>query len=163
MLEMLGFHPSQLIIQIVAFACLYFLLKKVLYGAIVRVLDERAQRIGADRDEAAALRAAAATTQAELEQRLGNIESEARDRMQVAEREARAAREQMLAEARAEREKLVAAGIADLRREREKLLTELRDLVADLSMAAAAKIVERELDVNAHRALIDDIVDHGVK
>ena len=111
MLEMLGFHPSQLIIQIVAFACLYFLLKKVLYGPIVRVLDERAQRIGADRDEAAALRAAAATTQAELEQRLGNIESEARDRMQVAEREARAAREQMLAEARAEREKLVAAGL----------------------------------------------------
>jgi len=163
MLQTLGIHPSQLLINIVSFLILFFLLKKVLFAPINRVLEDRAERIKQDRDEAVRLRDEAAANQAMLEQRLANIEAEARDRMQAAERDARAVREQLLEEARGERDKVVQAGIAELRREREKLLTEVRDLVADLSMAAAAKIIERELDVNAHRALIDDIVEHGVK
>ena len=163
MLQTLGIHPSQLLINIVSFLILFFLLKKVLFAPITGVLEDRAERIKADRDEAMRLRDEAAASQAMLDQRLGNIEAEARDRMQAAERDARAVREQLLEEARAERDKVVQAGIGELRREREKLLTELRDLVADLSMAAAAKIIERELDTDAHRALIDDIVEHGVK
>jgi len=163
MLQTLGIHPSQLLINIVSFLILFFLLKKVLFAPINRVLEDRAERIKQDRDEAMRLRDEAAASQAMLEQRLANIEAEARDRMQAAERDARAVREQLLEEARGERDKVVQAGIAELRREREKLLTEVRDLVADLSMAAAAKIIEREMDVNAHRALIDDIVEHGVK
>lgn len=163
MLETLGIHPSQLVINIISFLVLFFLLKKVLFAPINGVLEDRAERIKADRDEAERLRDAAAASGAQLEQRLTNIEAEARDRIQAAERDARAVREQLLEEARAERDKVVQAGIAELRREREKLLVEVRDLVADLSMSAAAKIVERELDINAHRALIDDIVEHGVK
>jgi F-type H+-transporting ATPase subunit b len=162
-LQTLGIIPIQIGINIVAFGVLYWLLSKFLFRPIGNALEERAERVKADRDEAAKLRDDMRSQSAELEKRLANIETEARDRIQAAEHEARGLRETMLAEARGEREHVVAAGVAELRREREKLLVEIRDLIADLATAAAGRIIERELDVEAHRAMIDDIVEHGVR
>lgn len=162
-LESLGISAPVILINIIAFLVLYALLRKVLYTPIGSVLEQRRERIARDRDEAAALRAEMTSKNAALEQRLAGLEAEVRDRMQAAEREATKVREEMLAAARTEREKIVAAGSAELAREREKLLVELRNVVADLAMSAAGKIVERELDLDAHRAMIDDIVEHGVK
>jgi F-type H+-transporting ATPase subunit b len=162
-MESLGIVPAQILINIIGFLVVYWLLRFLLYGPITRALEDRAGRIKTDRDEAARLREDMVARNATLEQRLAGIETEARDRIAAAEREARALREQLLAEARAERGQVVAAGLADLAKEREKLLTEVRDLVADLAVAAAAKIVERELDVEGHRALIDEIVEHHVR
>jgi F-type H+-transporting ATPase subunit b len=159
----LGITPPQIVSNILAFAVLVWLLRKFLFTPISNVLELRADRVKADRDEASRLRRVAAQQQSELERRLAGIESEARDRIQAAEREAATVREDLLAAARGERDRIIAAGHNELRREREKLLTELRDVVADLAMAAAAKVIERELDVKAHRAIIDDIVEHGVK
>ncbi len=163
MLESLGIALPQILINIVGFLLLFGLLSKFLYQPIQNVLEERRQRVHQDLEAAARHRLDMEQRQRELEERLSQIESEVRDRMQAAEREAQQVRAQMLAEATGERERVVEAGLAELRREREKAMVEIRDLVADLAITAAAKIIEQELDLEAHRAMIDDIVEHGVQ
>lgn len=159
----LGIAPIQIVINAVGFLVLLFLLNKFLFGPVGTILEQRRERIVSDRAEAERFRSEMERRNRELEQRLGNIEAEVRDRMQRAEREAQTFREQQLEEARRERERIVEAGIAELRREREKMLVEIRDLVADLATVAASKIIETELDLDAHRKMVDDIVEHGVQ
>ncbi len=161
--ESLGIVPIQILVHMVGFLALVVLLQKLLYQPISNILGQRREAIRRDRDEAARHRADMERQAADLEERLSHIEAEVRDRMQAAEREAQKFREEQLEIARAEREKIVEAGLAELRREREKALVEIRNLVADLSILAAGKIIEEELDVAAHRAMIDDLVEHGVR
>lgn len=162
-LKSLGIQPVQMVLNAVAFLLLLAFLRKFLFGPVGKILADRREQVLRDRQEAEQYRADMERRNAELEHRLSQIEAEVRDRMQVAEREARKLREEMLAEAREEREKVVAAGLSELRREREKALVEIRNLVADLSILAAGRIIEQELDLKAHRAMIDDIVEHGVR
>ena len=163
MFETLGIAPPQILINIIGFLILFGFLRKVLYGPITSMLEQRQAQIRRDRDEAEQYRSEMERRNTELETRLSQIEAEVRDRMQAAERDAQKLREELLATARTEREKIVEAGLSELRREREKALVEIRNLVADLSILAAGKIIERELDVAAHRQMIDDIVEHGVQ
>lgn len=162
-LKSLGIQPVQIVLHMVGFLLLLAFLRRFLYEPVGNILAQRRAQVLRDRAEAEQHRAEMERRATELEQRLNQIEGEVRDRMQAAEREARRLREEMLEAARAEREKVVQAGLNELRREREKALVEIRNLVADLSILAAGKIIEQELDLKAHRAMIDDIVEHGVR
>jgi len=159
LLSQLYLKPRLLVIQILGFVLLWYLLQKFLYAPINTLLQEREQRIRQNDQRAEEHRQQMEQLRAEYEQRLAEIEREARDRIQVATREAQAARDEILAEARAERERIVAAGVDDIRREKEKALVEIRDQVAELALFAAGRVIERSLDEPAHRALIDEIVD----
>lgn len=161
--ESLGIAAPQILIQIIGFALLFWLLSKFLYAPIVSMLEQRRAQILKDQEEAAEHRRTMEARSGELERRLSQIEAEVRDRMQAAERDAQKTREELLSQARTERDKIIDAGIAELRREREKALVEIRNLVADLAVTAAGKIIEEELDLDAHRAMVDDIVEHGVQ
>lgn len=162
-LESLGITLPQIIIQMIGFLILLWLLSKFLYKPVLSMLELRREQIRTDREEAERHRVEMERRSAELETRLSQLETEVRDRMQAAEREAARLREEMLTAARQERERLVEAGVAELRREREKALVEIRNMVADLAILAAGKVIEEELDLDAHRAMIDDIVEHGVQ
>lgn len=159
----LGLAGPAVLLHAVAFVLLYLVLRKVLFGPVGSLLEERRRQIVTDRQEAEALRADMERRSGELQRRLDNIEAEARDRMHAAEREARAAREQLVDEARSEQKRIIENGLSELRREREKALADIRNLVADLAIVAASKVIEREMDVEAHRAMIDDLVEHGVE
>ncbi|MBY6064255.1 F0F1 ATP synthase subunit B [Pseudidiomarina sediminum] len=57
-----------------------------------------------------------------------------------------------------EREKIVAAGHAEVEAERNRLREELRKQVAVLAVAGASKIIEREIDQNAHSDIVEKLV-----
>jgi F-type H+-transporting ATPase subunit b len=99
----------------------------------------------------------------EYEQRITNIEAEARERIQVAVREAHVARDDLLAQARAQAEQMLERARLEVGHEKEKAMQEIRDLVADLATGAAARILNKELDAQSHRQLIDDVIDSVAK
>jgi len=69
------------------------------------------------------------------------------------------AREEILARARAEHEELIARARREIAAEREKALAELRGEAVELSLAAASKVLERNLDSEADRRLVRDYLD----
>ncbi|HKL88116.1 MAG TPA: hypothetical protein VJ884_03850, partial [Salinibacter sp.] len=48
---------------------------------------------------------------------------------------------------------------AEIEREKQAALQELRDEVADLAIEAAQKIIEEDLDADQHRRLVHDALD----
>jgi ATP synthase F0 subcomplex B subunit len=48
---------------------------------------------------------------------------------------------------------------AEIEREKQAALQELRDEVADLAIQAAQKIIEKDLDADQHRELVQDALD----
>ena len=63
--------------------------------------------------------------------------------------------EEAKGDARAEGGRLVASAQAEIDRETNRAREELRERVASLAVAAAEKILQKEIDVAAHRSLVD--------
>ena len=63
--------------------------------------------------------------------------------------------EEAKADARAEGERLVAAAQAEIEREANRAREELRERVASLAIAAAEKILQKEIDIDAHKSIVD--------
>ena len=57
-----------------------------------------------------------------------------------------------------EREKIVASGHEEVEAERHRAREELRKQVAVLAVTGAQKIIEREIDENAHRDIVEKLV-----
>ena len=65
--------------------------------------------------------------------------------------------DQAKAEAAAERERIIAAAKAEAAQEYQSAREQLRNQVADLAVAGASKILQREIDPQAHAALLESI------
>ena len=158
----LGIEPRLLVVNIAGFVILLILLSKFLYAPITGLLRERSEGIRNDLEEAERQRREMEELRAEYEQHLARIEQEARDRLQETMQQAHAVRDQLLEETRAEAERTRERVMEEMHRERDKLRVELRDEVVEISITAAERIIERSLDAEAHRAVIDDLFEKTV-
>jgi F-type H+-transporting ATPase subunit b len=81
---------------------------------------------------------------------------------QAAVREGRDMGERLKAEiiekANASSRQMIEQAKEEIRREKDAALLALRSEVADLAVTAAGKIIDANLDVNKHRALVDDVI-----
>jgi F-type H+-transporting ATPase subunit b len=64
-------------------------------------------------------------------------------------------------EARQEAESLIIRARTEIQRERDVAIDELRKEFADLTILAAGKVIDRSLDKEAHRRLIDKVLEES--
>ena len=148
---------ASLIGQAITFAILVWFTMKFVWPPLIKALDERAARI-AD-GLAAADRA---------RQDLDNAEKKAGERMReakqhaaeiVAQAEKRAAQivDEARIEAKQEGERLVAGAQADIEQQIQHAKEVLRQQVAELAIAGAEKILQREVDQTKHAEILASI------
>ncbi len=152
----LGINGWNLIVQLVAFILFLWLLWRFALGPIVRILDQRAERVRESMEAAQRMQAELQATAARNEQVL----AEARQQAQQIIGQAREAGDATLARAReqanAQAEEYLARAEATLRQETAQARLQLRQEVADLAVTAAARIVRKELDPAAQSRLIEE-------
>lgn len=158
-LKDLGIEPRLLLVNAAGFLVLFWLLKRYLFGPVRKVLSARQEHVAQTLDEAEAHRQQMEQARQEYEARIAQIESEARDRIQAAIREAGEIKESIISGAREEAERIVERGRREVEREKEKAMVDIRDRVADLAVEGARQVLERELDVQAHRRLIREFIE----
>lgn len=127
--------------QIVNFLILVWLLKRFLYGRIIRAIDARESLIAARLSEAAAKEKAAAEQLALCQAKVLEIDEQRERMLNEARIGAAAARDQMMQEARKGIAALESAWREDLDREREAFLLELRQRAAAEILAIARRVV----------------------
>jgi F-type H+-transporting ATPase subunit b len=86
---------------------------------------------------------------------LKDAKSQANEILNQAQRRAGEIIEEAKVDARAEGQRLVAAAQAEIERDANRAREELRERVASLAVAAAGKILNKEVDLAAHRELVD--------
>jgi F-type H+-transporting ATPase subunit b len=156
--QTLGIDFKFVAVMALGFLLLFFLLKKFAFGPIFSVLQQRQDTIKNDLDEAESRRNEMVRLQKDYETRLAQIEDEARDKIQSAVKEAQAARDEIIAKANADREAIVRRGEEEMAREREKVMAQMRDQIAEMAVTGASRILKQELNGQNHARLMDEVI-----
>ena len=158
-MEGLGINVPQLIAQIVSFLVLFGLLYFFAYKPILRMFDERSQRIKESVEQAQKVKEEATTAEEENRKKLEAAAKEGQEAIARAMRAGDEARQKAQQEAQVEAAGLVEKAREEIQRERDGVITELRQEFADLTVAAAERVIEKSLDKEAHRELIEKVLD----
>ena len=143
---------------IVVFLLLLAILRKFAWPAILGAVEAREQALERMLAEAAAEREQAATLLAENQKLIGEAKSQAHaiivESRGVAEKERALAMEKT----RQEQEELLARARREIGAERERAVAELRREAVDLSLAAASRLIEKRLDSETDRKLVQEFL-----
>jgi F-type H+-transporting ATPase subunit b len=144
-----------LFLQMISFAVFVWFCMKFVWPPIVTALAERKNKIA---------EGLAAAERGHQEQQLGqqrakelmvDAKKHAADIVSQAQKRAAEIVEEAKEAARAEGERLVTAAKAEIDQETNRAREALREKVADLALAAATKILNKEIDASAHKALVE--------
>jgi F-type H+-transporting ATPase subunit b len=158
-LEALGINLGYLVSQIVNFTLLAVLLYFVAYKPILRMLDERSARIKKGLEDAEQASRRAAEIEQEFEQRMTEARKEGQEIIAQATQMSEKARQEILDTAREEARAQIDKAREEIGRERDLAMAELRQQVADLSLAISEKVIGKTLDEQRQRQLIAEFLE----
>jgi len=157
----LGFDVPTLIAQVVNFAVLFVLLYMFAYKPILQMLDGRSRKIKESLEQAEVLKQQTASAEEEIKKQLALAGKEGQERIERAVQAGEEMKRKAEQEARQEAEALLARARSEIQRERDEAIGELRKEFADITIMAAEKVIEKSLDKQAHRELIDRVLEES--
>lgn len=157
-MEGLGINLPSLLAQIVNFLILLGLLYLVAYKPVMRMLDERSRRIKESMDKTEEVKKQADQAEQEMTKRIAAASDEGQKLVEQAVKAGGEARRQAQLEAKKEADGIIARARVEIKRERDEAVGELRREFADLAVLAAGKVIDRSLDKESHRQLIEKVL-----
>ena len=151
-------NPGVSIWTLVVFGLLVFILAKTAWPAILRAVEEREQRIQSQLDAAEKANVEAQRTLAVYQQQIAASREDAQAIVAAARQAGQRLREEAIAKGRAEQEELLVRARREIGLERDKALAELRHEAVELSIAAATRVIGRNLDTEADRSLVREYI-----
>lgn len=141
---------------IVVFGVLLALLWRFGWPAILKAVEEREHRIQQQLEDAERARAEAVRLLEEHRRTIAAAKAEAQEMITKGRAVAEKERETLLAQAREQYEDLLARAKKEIDSQKQQAILELRREAVDLSIAAASRLVEANLDSDANRKLVMD-------
>jgi F-type H+-transporting ATPase subunit b len=152
----LGINGWNLIIQLVAFGIFIYLLWRYALGPIVKVLDQRTDRVRESVEAAQRMQAELQATATRNEEVLAQARVEAQSIVSNAREVSDATIARAREEAGKQADEYLTRAQETLRQETAHARLVLREEVADLAVLAAGKIVRKELDPASQARLIEE-------
>src|SRR5713226_482364 len=154
----LGINLPTLFAFIVNFTVLYLLLRAFLFGPVIRNLDERRRRIAGSLQAAENVQQQAAESQRVVQEQLDQARRDGQQLIAQAQQASARIQEEARAAAQREQEAILARARAEIQLERDTAIGELRREFADLTIAAAEKVIGQSLDRQSHERLINQVL-----
>jgi F-type H+-transporting ATPase subunit b len=152
-------NPGLIIWTLVVFGILLVLLWRFAYPAILKSVEERERRIQKQLEDAEKANAEAQRLLEEHRKQIAAARNEAQEILAKSKTVAQKEREALLAKAREEYDALLNRARKDIDAEKEKAILALRREAVDLSIAAASRVIEANLDTEANRKLVSDFLE----
>ncbi len=147
-----------LVINLINFATLLYLLKRLLFRPALEYLDRRREQIAARMESARVSEEKAAALVAQQETALQAAHAQAR---RIVE-EATARAEGMISAAKGDAKQEAARILSEARRqveqERTQMEADLRRAYAEIAVLGASRILDREVKIEDHRRLLDELL-----
>ncbi|MGH8213106.1 MAG: F0F1 ATP synthase subunit B, partial [Rhodanobacteraceae bacterium] len=144
--------------QLIVFLILVWFTMKYIWPPIVNAMEERAKRIAEGLSAADRARKELADADARVAEEIKSARAEAATIIERASQQATQIVDKARSDALLEASKLKATAQADIDNMAHRARAELRGQVARLAVAGAEKILKREIDADAHKALMDQLV-----
>jgi F-type H+-transporting ATPase subunit b len=139
---------------LLVFTVLLVLLWKFAWPTLVKSVEERERRIAKQLEDAERANAEAQRLLQEHRAAVAQSRAEAQELIAKAKGVAQKEREALIAKAHAEQEQMLERARREIASERDKALELLRREAVDLSIAAAQRLIETNLDTEANRRLV---------
>ncbi len=157
----LGLNVPSLISYLINYVVLLILLGALAYRPLLNALDSRVESIRESLAAADRAREEAATSRSAIEEELNEARREGQRLLDQAREAAERFREEEMGRARQAAEEFSERARADIARERDAAINEVRSAFGDLAISAAERIIRRSVDRQAHQELIDQVLAEG--
>lgn len=138
---------------------LFLIVKLLLFKPLRKVLDAREQEVRDLYAHAEADRREAETMKRDYTTSIANAKQEAAEIVSSAQKRAEKRAEEILQQANHDAAVVKQRAEESIEQERKKVMNQMKDEIADLSVMIASKVVEREVTTDDHKRLIEDFID----
>jgi F-type H+-transporting ATPase subunit b len=152
----LGINLPVLVGQLFSFTFLLLVLNAFVYKPILKMLDERRERISEGLNAAQRGQEQAAEASREAQEQIAEARREGQTIVANAQQVAQRLQEEGRVQALAQQEQMLERAQREIQLERDNAIAELRREFADLTIAAAEKVIGQSLDPAAHQRLIEE-------
>jgi F-type H+-transporting ATPase subunit b len=153
---LMSFDEQAFVWTLLTFVIMLVLLGRFAWKPLLGALDAREKGIEGTLAEARRQREEAAALLQQHEQLLVAARRERAEAMEQGRKQAESIRAEILEEARRQREQVLGETRAQVQAEMRAARAELRSAAVDLSIAAAGKLLARNLDDSAQRRLVEE-------
>lgn len=161
-MEGLGLNLGYVLVQIISFLVMVVILRAWAYKPILKMLEDRRNRIAQGLEDARVAADARANAEKEAEEVLTSAQQEAAAKVREATERAEEAMREIRAQAEKDAAEIREAATEEAEGVKTQALGELRGQVAALAIAAAQKLIGEALDEKRQHALIEEFFS-GVK
>ena len=151
-------EPGLAIWTTITFLLVAVLLRWKVWGPLMHVIDEREKSIKDAVDQARVEREKAEKLLVEQEKKAVEARRELAESLRLGQIEAGKAKDEAVAAARAAGAAEIASARQQIDEERRKAVAEIKEVAIELALAAASKLVSKELNDTSHRALATEYV-----
>ena len=149
---------ATILAQILNFLILVVILRAVAYKPVARLLQQRSDKIRNDLEQADADKKAAEQTLTQYKAQLADAQKKAQAIVEKANVTARQEHDAAVAETRKENERMKQTAQAEIENERNRAFEEMKSQIVTLSLAAAGKVVSKNLDTKENDKLVNEFI-----
>ena len=160
-MEDLGINIPSLVVFLVNFSLVLGVLYLFAFKPVLRVLDQRSEKIRDSLTAADQAQRDASDSEAKIQEQLATARREGQRLLDQARGQAEEFRESEMKRAREEAEGLILRAREEIEREKDGALEEIKNHFADLTIEAAEKVINRSLDKDSHRKIITETLQSG--
>jgi F-type H+-transporting ATPase subunit b len=151
-------EPGLIIWTLVSFFILLFLLKKVAFPPILKGMKKREETIKQQLEEAQKTKKEAQDILEDYRRQLAEARSEAQKIINEGKSLGENMRKEIVQKAQAESNQIVKRAQEEIELQKQKAILELQEKIADLSIMAATKIINKSLNTEDNRRLVEEYV-----
>lgn len=158
-LDVISVNLWQILISLANLLILFLLIKKFLYKPVKKMLAKRQEELEEQYISAENAQKKAYENEREWNDRLSSARSEADAIIQNASDNAKYRGDKIIAEAQDRAQGIIRQAESEAELERKKVTGDIRRQIVEVSGALTEKMIEREVNTDDHRALIDSFIE----
>ncbi|WP_029791586.1 F0F1 ATP synthase subunit B [Metaclostridioides mangenotii] len=146
-------------IQIFNTFLVFFIINKLLYKPVMRIIEAREKDVQANITEGEQNRAEGIALKKEYEEKVGLAKREGQEIIKQATLRAESKSEELVTEAKQEAAHIKEKANEEIVKERQKAMNDIKSSVSDIALLAAAKVIEKDIDKAKHEELINNFIN----
>ena len=156
--SLLDVNPGLIFWTIVTFLILLFILKRTAWKPILEALKEREENIRISLEKAEQARKEAEEILEKNRKNIAEAEEQVKKIINEGREYASKLRNEIISKANEEAQKMIDSAKQEIETKKQEALFELKEIVADLSIQAAEKILEESLDKEKHKKIVEKLI-----
>ena len=157
-LQLVNINFPTIIFTLINTLIILLIYKIFLHKPVMKILDERKQKIGEEMKAAEDAQAAAEAMKTEYAEKLRESKEEAAQIVSAAVKRAGERENQIIAEAQQEAADMKKKAEESIELEKKKAINEIKDQISDIVIMASEKVCEKEISKTDNEALINKFI-----